>query len=39
MCVTTTNHCNHLDYEIKILSMYAMNMYITKYKKFSALNL
>ncbi len=31
MCVTTTNHYNHLDYEFKILSMYVMNMYIIKY--------
>jgi hypothetical protein len=31
MCVITTNHYSHLDYEFKILSMYVMNMYIIKY--------
>jgi hypothetical protein len=28
MCVTTTSHNSHLDYEFKILFMYVMNMYI-----------
>jgi len=31
MCVTTTNHYSNLDYEVKILFMYVMNMYIIKY--------
>ncbi len=38
MLVTTISHYNHLDYEFKILFMYVMNMYISKYKTFSALN-
>jgi hypothetical protein len=38
MNVITTSHYSHLDYEFKILSMYAMNVYIIKYKKISALN-
>jgi hypothetical protein len=36
--VTTISHYNHLDYELKILLMYIMNMYINKYKKFRVLN-
>jgi len=31
MRVITTSHHSHLDYELKILSMYVMNMYIIKY--------
>jgi hypothetical protein len=26
MCVTTTSHYSHLDYEFKLLFMYVMNM-------------
>ncbi len=38
MLVTTISHYNNLGYEIQILFMYVMNMYIIKYKKFRALN-
>ncbi len=31
MCMTTTSHYSHLDYEFKILFLYVMNMYIIKY--------
>jgi len=31
MCMTTTSHNSHLDYEFKILFMYVMNMCIIKY--------
>jgi hypothetical protein len=31
MCVTTTSHYSHVDYEFKILSLYVMNMYIIRY--------
>jgi len=31
ICVTITNHYSHLDYELKILYMYVMNMYIINY--------
>jgi len=31
MCVITTSYYSHLDYELKMLFMYVMNMYIINY--------
>jgi hypothetical protein len=31
MCVTTTNHYSHLDYEFEISFIYVMNTFIIKY--------